>query len=383
MQIDFHYFATYAAAYLAGYKHEEALDIAYSAFFVDQCTNTFLLKVKGPKIAATTQLQMELMDADTDIIGLQNITRIWSSFHFLPKDLYAKKEKGTKRYMKKYRLICGPNGELVKDTIELAKGSTLQAVGIAMHVLADTWAHMYFAGTPSLAINTVNDHFYEIMPDGTEEKIVFKHNPIAPDDVINKKYSASIYQSNENSIMNLGHGQAGHLPDFSYCVYKYLPAWNDYREVIKDNPSDYWKAFCQMVYALKYIRGDIDTFELDTYAYEDVRDYKEEIDAIFAVRRALDSEGWKEFDEKLSGKEVPEFDIGKYQEEYMNSDDKDNTFLGKFFAHAIKHKSMVTNRIYESGSMLAGYSVTPDRSKLASLMVKNVIKGGNDNDKNA
>ena len=58
MQIDFHYFATYAAAYLAGYKHEEALDIAYSAFFVDQCTNTFLLKVKGPKIAATTQLQM-------------------------------------------------------------------------------------------------------------------------------------------------------------------------------------------------------------------------------------------------------------------------------------------------------------------------------------
>jgi len=33
--------------------------------------------------------------------------------------------------------------------------------------------------------------------------------------------------------------------------------------------------------------------------------------------------------------------------------------------------------------MLAGYSVTPDRSKLASLMVKNVIKGGNDNDKNA
>ena len=95
MQIDFHYFATYAAAYLAGYKHEEALDIAYSAFFVDQCTNTFLLKVKGPKIAATTQLQMELMDADTDIIGLQNITRIWSSFTLITGASFALKKTRT------------------------------------------------------------------------------------------------------------------------------------------------------------------------------------------------------------------------------------------------------------------------------------------------
>ena len=383
MQIDFHYYATYSAAYIAGYSHKEALDIAYSAFLVDQCTDTFLRKVKGPLIAATTQLQMELMNSPTDILGLQNITRIWSSFHFLPRDLYAPVKGRTKRYMKKYRLICGPNGNLVKDTVELAKDADYQSIGIAMHVLADTWAHMYFAGNPSLAINTVNNYIYEIMPDGSKEKITFKHNPIAADDAMDKKYSASIYQSNENSIMNLGHGQVGHLPDYSYCVYKYLPAWNGYTEVVKDNPGDYNKAFRQMVYALKYLRGDIDSFELDTYAYDEVEPYADEINKIFLKRQILSCDDWKAFGEKLSGENIPDFDIGRYQEEYMNSSDKDNTFLGRFFKHAIRQKSMVTKRIYDSGSMLAGYSVNPSKAKLVAKMVHNAVKVGDDNVKNS
>ena len=38
-------------------------------------------------------------------------------------------------------------------------------------------------------------------------------------------------------------------------------------------------------------------------------------------------------------------------------DDKDNTFLGKFIMAALAQKSMVTNAIFKSGSLLAGYSV--------------------------
>ncbi len=89
MQEDFHYYATYCAAYIAGYSHEESLEIAYSAQFVDCCTATLLKKNHAPLSAATTQLQSEMMEARTDLIGLQNITRIWASFHFLPYDLYA------------------------------------------------------------------------------------------------------------------------------------------------------------------------------------------------------------------------------------------------------------------------------------------------------
>ena len=42
MQKDFHYYATYAAAYIAGYSHEESMAICYSAQFVDWCSKTFL-----------------------------------------------------------------------------------------------------------------------------------------------------------------------------------------------------------------------------------------------------------------------------------------------------------------------------------------------------
>ena len=91
MQLDFHYYATYCAAYLAGYSHEESMSICYSAQFVDACSATLLSKLRAPLAAATTQLPMEMADARTDLIGLQNITRIWASFHFLPYDLYAKK----------------------------------------------------------------------------------------------------------------------------------------------------------------------------------------------------------------------------------------------------------------------------------------------------
>ena len=179
MQEDFHYYATYCAAYLAGYTHEESMDICYSAQFVDLCTKTLLSKLGAPQDAATTQLQLELADVRTDILGLQDITRIWASFHFLPGDLNAKTEKKFgKRFLRKYRLICKPNGELLRDTVNLAKGRGVQAVGLAMHILADTWAHRYFAGTPSLAINNTNYYFYEYVPDGDgfrERKIDFNH----------------------------------------------------------------------------------------------------------------------------------------------------------------------------------------------------------------
>lgn len=150
MQGDFHYYATYCAAYLAGYSHEQSLSICYSAQFVDLCSATLLSKLKAPQSAATTQLKLEMMKTRTDRVGLQNITRIWASFHFLPYDLYATRERCGKRYLNKYRLICKPNSDLIVDTVKLAKGSSLQAAGVAMHVLADTWAHSYFAGTPSL-----------------------------------------------------------------------------------------------------------------------------------------------------------------------------------------------------------------------------------------
>ena len=359
MQEDFHYYATYCAAYLAGYSHEESLDIAYSAQFVDLCSRTLLAKIKAPLNAATTQLQLELMDARTDQVGLQDITRIWSAFHFLPRDLKAEKPGCCKRYLDKYRLICGPNGELVAKTVEYAKGKPLQSVGIAMHVLADTWAHSNFAGTPSLVINNTNYVFYELFPDGDgyrEKQITFVHKASSPDDLDNSIYTNSLYQANENSIMNLGHGRAGHLPDYSFARYKYLPAWGEYSELTKDNPSDYVKAFTQMIYAMKFIRGEYDLFTTETYDMQAIEPYRERIRSIIEKRQIIASDDWKAFGEELSGQTIEDHSIDKYFDEYVKSakNEKDHTFLGRFIRGAIGHKGMVIGEIQKTGNKIAG-----------------------------
>lgn len=361
MQMDFHYYATYCAAFLAGWSHEESLQIAYSAQFVDCCSESLLTKIRAPRAAATTQLQLELMDARTDIIGLQNITRIWSSFHFLPRDLEVP-VKGRRMYRNKYRLICGPNGALTEDTVRLAENGSLQAIGVAMHVLADTWAHAGFAGTPSLVINNTNYWFYELLPEGegfTERQISFRHSTSTPDDPEKGLYSASIYQMNENSIMNLGHGRAGHLPDYSFMRYRYLPAWGGYRDILKDNPGEYMQAFRQMVAALKCLRSGTEHFQRGSLDRETVLPWEEEIRTILEKRQLDACADWKAFGERLSGEEIEAFDVEKYQAEYVAAPEteKSGTFLGRFILAALAQKSMVTNKIFRSGNLLAGFSV--------------------------
>lgn len=365
MQMDFHYYATYCAAYLAGFSHEESLDICYSAQFVDCCSAALLTRIRAPRTAATTQQQLELMDGRTDLLGRQNITRIWASFHFLPYDLYADVPGRPAMYRSKYRLLCNVNGTLVRDTVQLAQQvGTLQAAGIAMHVLADTWAHRYFAGTPSLVINNVNYYIYEILhgeeADGSERQITFRHSKSAPDDPEKGLYSATIYQSSEHSIMNLGHGRAGHLPDYSYARYRYLPAWGDYEEIVKDNPDDYWHAFLQMIYALQYLHGTLPVFETGRYAEAEAEPFREQVMQILEKRQTDACADWKAFAETLSGHTVPDFDIEKYQAEYLDPAvyDKSGTFLGRFIRAAQEQKKMVTEKIFRSGSMLAGFPLS-------------------------
>ena len=369
MNPDFHYYATYCAAILAGFSHDESMALCYSDQLVDLCSATLLTKIKGPLSAATTQLQLELMDARTDMIGLQNITRIWASFHFLPYDLAAEPPKRcSKRYRSKYRLICQPNSELLERTVRLAKDKGMQAAGIAMHILADTWAHRNFAGTPSLVINNSNRYFYELFPDGdgyTEKKLTFRHSASAPDDLERSIYTSSLSVTSENSIMNLGHGRVGHLPDYCFIRYKYLPAWGGYEELVKDNPADYHNAFCQMIYAMKYLRGVNETFERGHYDTEAAAPYEQELQEILNRRQLDASAYWKALGEKLSGHEIEPFDLERYQAEYMNAgeDEKDGTFLGRFIRAAMAQKSMVTTAIHQSGNKLAGYSVEYDKGR--------------------
>ncbi len=368
MQLDFHYYATAAAALIAGYDPDQSIKTGFFSQMTDHCSRTFLSGIKAPLNAATTQLMLELMESGSDPVSMQDITRIWASFHFLPADLKAQ-VKGSILYKSKYRLICGPDGELAGETVRLAKREgTIEAAGLAMHVLADTWAHRYFAGTPSLVINNIGDDLEELIPgeEGfTRRPVKFRHSLTAEDDPENGIYNNSLNNYSEKSVMVLGHGRAGHLPDLSFARYVYMPAWGDYKQVIKDNPKEYYNAFCQMVYALKYLRGEVGEFETGVYDYEAAEPYGPRIKEILE-KRQLDACGdWKAF-LKENWDVVPgDFDTHAAEKEYTDAPDskKDDTAIGRFVLAALAQKSMVSGRIFRSGNLLAGFSADPDKGK--------------------
>ena len=381
MDRSFHYYGTYCAAFLAGYSHEESLEICYSATLVDHCSKTFLSRIGGPPSAATTQLPGEMGQARTDPIGIADTTRIWAAFHFLPRDLYAPVNRGGRKYRNKFRLICGPNGDLVEDTVNLAQNKGTQAAGLAVHVLADTWAHRYFAGTPSLVINDTNRFFVELVPASngqvngtktfTERPVKFRHNPAAKDDLDAGLYTNTVHSFSENAVMNLGHGRAGHLPDYSFMRYRYVPAWANYEEVLKDNPAEFYQAFCQMVYALRCLREAHDPFKKETYDTDIVAPHEQTIRDILETRQHKEEacESWRAFGQSLSGCEIIDFDLNAYEKEYLDApaDAKGETYLGKFILAALAQKGMFVNRVWSSGNPIAGRSIDYDEKGFAGI----------------
>jgi hypothetical protein len=109
----------------------------------------------------------------------------------------------------------------------------LHAIGLRMHVLADTWAHTYYAGTPAWFINQETNNYLK---------------------------NAKTY----NDIVYLGHASTGHRPDNPSLVFDVGMQWNGYGKVSKNNPADYLSAIKQMTEAMRCIR-DKRQFENDTY----------------------------------------------------------------------------------------------------------------------
>ena len=110
---------------------------------------------------------------------------------------------------------------------------------------------------------------------------------------------------------------------------------------------------------MRYLRGDHESFEADRYDTEKVSPYDAKIKEILEKRQLDACADWKAFGEQLSGCEIPDFNANLYCAEYKQAptDDKDDTFLGSYIDAALAQKTMVTNQIFQSDNLLAGYSV--------------------------
>lgn len=357
MNHDFHYYGTYVAARLAGYDFESAETLAHAAQYVDDSIHVMLDKdcLKGLVPIPTSHSMSEFTSHD---LGkgwtedfLNETARVWPVFHFLPGNIDGKEkymgpqsDKGLlanwmydDEAKEQFKLMCLPNSTLVKEMVnDLRKNSTLQKIGIRMHVLADTWAHMYFSGVPARFTNRASDF------KNLTAKI---KNPIETPDLL-------FY----NSYFYLGHATAGNWPDFPYMRYKFRPQW-DTEQRTKDNLVDYMLAIKQLTEALTCIRTNKD-FKVESYAQLSSEN-EAIIKEIFDTQVDDQSSSWKRHIPKIKvagmGLKVPaDYDANLWLTiaKKADEDKKKSTDYYQFNQAAIEHLSFVKNSLQTKGVYL-------------------------------
>lgn len=287
MKLDMHYYGTYWAARMAGFGHEEAEKIAWAAQSVDELNfktaDEHRLDTDENFLITTETLAENIDDAlglksfeDEKGEVLQMIRGIWVPFHFLPGNFRAaqRTEEGycansqiieNERDLHDFQLLCRTNSETVYRMLEhtaemymknLKSDVGLYAIGVAMHVLADTWSHQDFVGSPASKINRVR----RVVISKEKKKICEQkgHEELKEEIEENTNTLAAV-----SDIAGLGHGPAGHKPDIAWLKYRYEPEWwpdsdSQYMEKREaNNPFRFKSALVQMIESMRYIREGI------------------------------------------------------------------------------------------------------------------------------
>ncbi|NES80349.1 MAG: hypothetical protein F6K10_02170 [Moorea sp. SIO2B7] len=249
MQIDFHHGVTYIVGRLAGFDHEEANIVAYCAQYVDDSTNSGLLRFDNGAIFNRISSAHKLLDY-RNFKQLANYG-VWIPFHFLPGNggLPAGQDPEGKFINK---LICRPNSYVAQDMLtecinrrDTAYG--LHRLGISMHVYADTWAHQGFAGVN----HRVN-----------EAKLLLDQQGYIDQDLTNrveKFFNKNLLDRLANAFLSeafpLGHGAVLSNPDKPFLKWGYTNGLD--QRIERDNPKDFLEAadnMCQWMQ--RYRVGD-------------------------------------------------------------------------------------------------------------------------------
>ncbi len=237
MDFDFHYYGTYSAARFAGYDEEQASKIAKSAQFVDEYTYE---NFKSKDAKNYTAFDFKAKGCAGQLFASdRSLAKIWIPFHFPPR-LSAQQgvQVGFNAFTAKTNVtdadlqyITAPTGKLFGKLIALesVKENDLMAVGLKMHVLADSYAHQGFVGYRRKSINCISGDVEQM----TEDEVT--KSKTMPFTV----------------LYAVGHADANHRPDCGYVKYSYTPYWSeDGKSVTRDNPEIFADAYVAMVMAM-------------------------------------------------------------------------------------------------------------------------------------
>ena len=189
MRIDFHFYTIYALARSSGFNPDDAYVIAYSSQYTDDAVDEKRILFEDRDYIDQIMTSHKVYDPSTLLD--RTCRMVWVPFHFLPGN------EGTDFFE---RMAAKADGYIAKEIIRRLLETprltySLHLLGIILHAYADTWSHQNFLG--------------------------LRHdmNNISDLKIFNQDISE--YTPTDIDILNLGHVQAGHIPDEPYIDWEY------------------------------------------------------------------------------------------------------------------------------------------------------------------
>jgi len=219
MQQDFHYYCVAVLAKAAGFQVNDALAIAYASQYVDDATESGLMRLEGQEgdlkfdPVRTSYFGLELFRS----VSWSAQKRIWIPFHFLPPRPFSADVWET------FSFITRPGSPFAHLLLQQAAGEPLAnykrrlcRIGIALHTYADTWAHQDFSGRKSGNENDVESIY-----------------------LWDRESGEFIHLGIENILFDtlpqIGHAEAGFFPDIPFFKWKCTLRRPSPEEITRDN----------------------------------------------------------------------------------------------------------------------------------------------------
>jgi hypothetical protein len=316
MQIDMHYYGTYAMARAAGITRDAAKVIATAAQFVDDNAAKESIEFRdGGRLDAEATAHHAVNAKNID---LEDQRKIWVPFHFLPGN-------HGKTYTE--RLLCRRDSEIaremVKHSLSLAdRPYILPLIGITAHVYADTFSHYGFSGISSRRNKIVNDSFkFKSLDIKMENYILdkaerFKENYPDEEGLLSniKSWFA------EKLSGALGHGAAMTFPDRPYLKwsFEYEDPFSDSGE--RDNPATFMEG-CEALHTFfrNFAKAQPDFSENSFSRFSDIR---REIETILSLQapKSQRIQAWRNAAKKGSLFATGPENIPKYEEDFWHNE---------------------------------------------------------------
>ncbi|MFH1740195.1 MAG: DUF6765 family protein [bacterium] len=194
MQRDFHFYCIAVLARSAGYNKKDAFTIAYASQYVDDSTESEPIKVDGIMFDPVRTAHKGLIGYIT-AVGWSAQKRVHIPFHFIPPKPIQSPED---------TFVTQPAADFALDILrEAAKepdpGRRLCRIGVALHTLADTWAHREFSGRNNEENDVESIH---VKKNGRFKNLLLKN----------------VYL---DALPEIGHAEAEHYPDYPNIEWKY------------------------------------------------------------------------------------------------------------------------------------------------------------------